>query len=96
MPDEKPEDKIAYDPTTDHKYLLQAKRMDLDSGWVGRIIGSAKNAPNNIAFLIVIMILFAGIIVIVAYPNDRIEFWSRIIRIITLTLGYLFGKNSNS
>lgn len=95
MPDDKPEPKLIYDPTTDPKYILRARKMDLDAGWLGRIVGSSKNAPNNIAFLVVALVVSAGLIVSFVFPNDRVEFWRTILPVITLTLGYLFGKGSS-
>ena len=78
------------------KLALDAEttKMKLEGGWLGRIAGSPKNAPNNIAFLIVTLLLVAGIVVNFVYPHDRVEFWKIILPIFTLTLGYLFGRNS--
>ena len=95
MPDDKPGEPIGFDPATDRKLILQSKRMDLEAGWIGRIIGSAKNAPNNIAFLVVMLVLVAGVVVSFVFPSDRVEFWKTILPIVTLTLGYVFGKSSN-
>ena len=90
MPDEKGD----ISPTTDPKFLLQSKKMDLEAGWIGKVIGSPKNAPNNIAFVVVTLVLIAGVVVNFVFPNDRVKFWKTILPILTLTLGYLFGKNS--
>lgn len=96
MPDErKSEEKLGYDPAADRKLILQAKRMDLEAGWIGRVIGSARNAPNNIAFLVVTLVLAAGIVVNFVYPSDRVEFWKTILPIITLTLDYPFGRTTS-
>lgn len=72
----------------------ETKRLTLETGWLGRVIGSSKNAPNNIAFLVVVLLIVSGIVVNFVYPNDRVEYWKLILPVLTLTLGYLFGKNS--
>jgi hypothetical protein len=72
----------------------ETKRLSLEAGWLGRFIGSSKNAPNNIVFLVVVLLIVSGIVVNFVYPNDRVEYWKLILPVLTLTLGYLFGKNS--
>ncbi len=74
----------------------ETRRMELEAGWIGRIIGSPKHAPNNTAFLVLILSFITGIGVGFAFPNDRVEFWKTLIPILTLTLGYMFGKSSTS
>lgn len=91
-----PDEKADITPTSDPKFVLQSKKMDLEAGWLGRVIGSPKNAANNMAFLTVVLTFAAGFVVGLAYPSARVEFWKLIIPIVTLTLGYVFGKNSSS
>jgi hypothetical protein len=91
---EKPEPKLVYDPTTDPKFLLQTKKMSLEAGWLGRVVGSAKNAPTNITFLVVALVLIAGLGVALLSPQDRLEFWKIILPVLTLALGYVFGQKS--
>jgi hypothetical protein len=69
MPDEKADVSPTADPkliiqskkmeleAESRKYELEAehKKMGLEVGWLGVFIGSAKNAPNNIAFLVLIL-----------------------------------------
>lgn len=80
----------------DPKLVLQAKKMDLEAGWIGRVVGGPKNAPNNIAFVVVTLVLVAGVTVSLYTPADRVEFWRLVLPVITLTLGYLFGRSSAS
>lgn len=94
MPDEQAPQQAYTSP--DPKLVLQSKKMDLEAGWIGRVIGGPKNAPNNIAFVVVSLVLIAGVVVSFVLPADRVEFWKTILPIVTLTLGYLFGKNSTS
>lgn len=72
---------------------LESERLRLEYGWIARLIGR-KSAPRNITFVIVLLVLFAGFVVIIRYPDNYIEFWKIILPILTLTLGYLFGKNT--
>lgn len=79
------------------KQALEAEtnKLRLEMGWIGSFVGSAKNAPNNIAFLILLVVVLAGFIVGFAYPHDRVEFWKLIAPIITLVLGYIFGQKTS-
>lgn len=94
MPDDPSAISISSSP--DPKAAIRLRKMDLDAGWIGRVVGNTRNAPNNIAFVVVMLILVAGLVVTFAYPQDRVEFWKIILPIVTLTLGYLFGRSSAS
>ena len=74
---------------------LQSKAMDLESGHLGRFFGNHRNAAANIAGLIVLILIIAGIGFICFFGWEKsAEFWKGIFPIITLTLGYLFGRTS--
>ena len=73
----------------------ETRKLHLEAGWLGRVVGSSKNAPNNTAFLILLLTFGAGLTVGLAFPSERVEFWKLLVPIITLTLGYMFGKSSN-
>ena len=91
-----PDEKADIGPTPDQKLMLRSRKMELDAGWLGRIIGSAKNAPNNLAFLVIVLAFLTGLGLSIAYPNQWMEFWKLVIPIITLAMGYVFGKSSNA
>jgi hypothetical protein len=79
-------------PVSDSTFL-RAKEMDLESGWLGKLFGNKANAPSNIAGVIVVLLVISGLFV--TFSEARIqpkEYWSIITSIITLILGYLFGK----
>ena len=67
-------------------------------GWIGRIFGGERNSSKNItAFINVCLILGASIISVIVYFDKKdIPFveslWTSILPIVTLSLGYLFGK----
>lgn len=102
MPDDKPP--TALTPQPDPRFILQSKKMDLEArqkdrelGWVGRVIGTPPNATTNLALVIIVSVLVAGVVISFALPNDRLEFWKVIILpILTLTLGYVLGKKDGS
>ena len=90
-----------------HEFDLNCKKMDqqheLDTidknlGCVGRTFGSAENASKNIAAILCILLLVGVTIVsIVVYNKEKTVaavagLWDGILPIITLSLGYLFGK----
>lgn len=87
-----------------HEYDLKCKRLDIDHdlnkhlGWVGRKFGSAENASKNITATLCILLIVGETIVssIVYYYECDISkvtvLWDGVLPIITLSLGYLFGK----
>lgn len=59
-----------------------------------RIFGSPKHAPNNVAFVVLMLTFGIGLIGILVYPNDGVDLWACWTPIITLVFGYLMGKNA--
>lgn len=84
------------EPQPDQVFALQNKRMDLDAGILGRLFGTGSAAPSNIAGIAVLLLLGAGVATVfmdTKWPAS--EYWKIAGPIITLILGYLFGKNSS-
>jgi len=78
-----------------HSFILQSKEMALEAGWLGRYFGSGKNAPLNIAGLLVLLLVGSGIAVLFLPSTIPAEkYWNIIAPLITLVLGYVFGKGS--
>jgi len=75
---------------------LQSKQLDLESGILGKIFGGFKNAPSNIAGLVLFLLISTGIVVLFVENLNMpaAEYWKYSTSIITLILGYLFGRNS--
>jgi hypothetical protein len=79
------------DPTERHAVRLR----QLDLGWVGYFFGPSTAAPTNIAGIVVV--LFAVTTVILAFVPAKLpamEFLTLVLPVVTLTLGYLFGKST--
>lgn len=72
---------------------IESEKMRLEYGWLARVIGR-ESASYNIAFVIVTGLLLIGVVVVFTNPGGYIEFWKLLLPVLTLTLGYLFGKNS--
>ena len=89
-------DKLTYkQPTTDNDYFLESKKMDLEAGWVGKCFGSKSIAPINIAGIFVMFLVISGIAVLFFDSSIQAsEYWKIIGPLLTLALGYLFGKSS--
>jgi hypothetical protein len=67
--------------------------MNLEAGWLGNLFGSSMNAPTNIAgFVVCFLVIVVCVIGLLKLPTA--EFVEKVIPIITLALGYLFGKKS--
>lgn len=91
----------------DHEFQLQCKDkdqshekelLDKNLGTIGRFFGSSEHASKNITATICLTLII-GVSVIscwVYYTKEDITFiknmWTNISPIITLSLGYLFGK----
>lgn len=75
---------------------LHSKQLDLESGYLGKIFGGVKNAPGNIAGLCLFLILGTGLITMFVEKINisADDYWKYSFSIISLILGYLFGKNS--
>jgi hypothetical protein len=76
--------------------FLRAKEMDHDSGCLGKIYGSTKNAPFNISGTVIFLLVASAIVITIWPPKDvkPLEFWQIILPVVTLGLGYLFGKKA--
>lgn len=74
---------------------LRYKEMDLESGVLGRVFGNSRNAPANIGGFVVVALILAcvGLAIAqgVAAAGEFLK-WSG--PIITLVLGYVFGRRS--
>lgn len=78
-------------------FVLSSKKMDLDAGWLGRLFGASNNAPLNIAGLMVLLLVGSGVVVLFlqsAIPAG--EYWKIIVPLLTLVMGYVFGKGSHN
>ena len=86
----------------DPSVVLAAKKMELESGWLGKFFGNRANAPSNVSGLVLIVLLLSGIVMIVLPYEDPNalsvtpkEYWDIIVPIVTLIFGYMFGRRSN-
>ena len=90
-----------------HDFDLECKKLDQQHeqetitknlGLIGRTFGCAENASKNItATLCVLLLIGVTIVSIIVYCNERdiskvMGLWDSVLPIITLSLGYLFGK----
>lgn len=78
-----------------HKYALQSKRMDLEAGLLGKVFGVSQIAPINIAGIIAILLVASGVASLFIDTSVKAdEFWKIIVPILSMILGYLFGKKA--
>ena len=74
-----------------------ANSKDKEGGILGRLLGTnTKNASIHIAFIIcVVLLAYCGIDLIHSFcpkANLSTEVWEKIFPVVTLALGYIFGK----
>ncbi|MFB2803571.1 hypothetical protein [Shewanella seohaensis] len=82
-------------PDTEHKYALEKKKLDLDAGFIGKFFGISNSAAINIAGLVALLLVISGIAV--TFLDSKIppeNFWKIIIPVLSVILGYLFGKKA--
>lgn len=79
-----------------HTHELSLKNKDL--GWIGKFFGSSENSSKNIAAIICLILLLAVIAMSfgVYFREKDKDFistlWQIVMPVITLSLGYIFGK----
>ena len=92
-------------PETSHKIIdntFEDNKMDRELGMLGKFFGSGKSIKLNIAGLFIFILLLTGIVYtasVMLFKNTEnkmligiLEFWGIITPLITLALGYVFGK----
>lgn len=76
-------------------FVLRSKQMDLEAGWLGRCFGSGKNAPLNIAGILVVALVLSGIATLFVQTSiAAADYWRLIVPLLTLVMGFVFGKSS--
>lgn len=87
---------IEFNKTPDgNQFVLRSKEMDLEAGWLGRCFGTSKNAPMNIAGLVVVLLVVAGLATMfIQSALPATEYWKMAVPLITLVMGFVFGKGS--
>ncbi len=84
-------------PTDLERYGLEKVRMHLESGLLGRIFGSAANAPANIAGVVAcLLVVPIAVLAFIAGKSTVVEYVQAAGPFVTLALGYLFGRRSTS
>jgi hypothetical protein len=84
-----------------HKSTLEHERKLREQGLLGRLFGTAQTSAHNVAGFTVLSLVIIGALytffVVMWYGNEieKIkDFWGVLMPIITLVMGYLFGKGS--
>jgi hypothetical protein len=81
--------------SNDSSYILESKKMDLEAGWIGKCFGSRINAPLNIAGVFVMLLAVSGVAVLFTSCSiPASEYWKTIAPLMTMAMGYIFGKSS--
>jgi hypothetical protein len=91
-------EKIQFNTQPDQElFVLKAKKMDLDAGWLGHCFGGGDNAPLNIAGLMVILLAGSGVAVLFFQSSiPAMDYWKIIVPLLTLVMGYVFGKGTRN
>lgn len=92
----------------DHNFILaqqnaeqnfKNEQLKIKIGHIGRLLGCEENASKNItAFICGVLLVTLLILSITVYLCEKnfdpvMSLWEKVIPIMTLAFGYLFGKN---
>jgi hypothetical protein len=80
------------------EYETQRTAKALEMGWFGRVFGTIQEKPGNIAGAAIVASFFVLVVVLIVSAKDPAFRTDALIPvftgIITLALGYLFGKSA--
>lgn len=69
-----------------NEHNIKSKEIDVRAGLLGKLFGNKENAPTYIAGVLLVLFSISAIFFI----PDSDNIWT----MITLLLGYMFGKNT--
>lgn len=82
-----------------HSHENELKNKEI--GWLGKFFGSENNSARNMAITVIILVILGAMsFSICVLFNSQLdnalikEVWNLVVPIITLALGYIFGKNN--
>ena len=90
-------DKITFNPQApDKDTYVKLREMDLNSGMLGKFFGTSDNVSVYIAGVVVMVVVVTGLVV-TFYPGGTtaVETWKIITPIVTMILGFIFGKHNS-
>lgn len=80
---------------TSYQEDVEIQHKKLEAGLFGKLFGTGYNAASNIAGLVIVGILITMFCVLIFQDPKEFDSTMKIISpILTLTLGYLFGKHA--
>lgn len=87
-------DETKYSTDPNHfNYLLKRDEMKYEAGALGGLFGSPQRAASSIAWVMIFLLVCSGILILfISCSVPPVEYWKIISPLITLALGYLFGK----
>jgi hypothetical protein len=75
----------------------QTRERTLQLGWLGRLTGDVQNKTGNIVVLVIILCFSLTVLVLFLHDSElpRKDLILSIFSIVTLVLGYYFGKKED-
>ncbi len=92
------DEKISFNPQApDKDTYVKLREMDLNSGLLGKFFGTSENVSVYIAGVVVIVVVLTGLVVtFLPGGTNAVETWKIITPIVTMILGFLFGKHNSN
>jgi len=73
--------------------FVNLRKMDVEAGLLGKLFGGPSSAPMNIAGIVCFLLILCGVVyTCLKGMTEALDFWKLITPVVTLVLGYLFGK----
>lgn len=93
----------------DHQFQLQMQQQqhnhenelkNKEIGWLGKFFGTEENSARNMAITVIVLVVLGATIFSICVLFNPIldnvfikDVWGDIVPIVSLALGYIFGKN---
>ncbi len=85
------------------KQRIEKEAKKEERGWLGKLWGSIEHSSNNIAGLFILLLFLIGLLYTIwmlcinTCENHKkiLEFWAMLSPLMTLALGYIFGRGQS-
>lgn len=84
---------VDFKPNESDEEHYELRKEETRRGFMNKLFGSKDNLAPNIAGATIILVVILNLIVLLCDKNIFLDFAKTTFSLISLALGYLFGKN---